>query len=136
MDSFDEKKFRRAVSGLPSTVIATIAIRAAMRVLPILAGRRTSLLGAQRRPVAPFSYWNNSDQAGGHLFGLFRSYQASIFIDSLIATDQGPARAASDVANKAAEAARNAARVVSNAVEAAVNASEGASSDQDRKSVV
>ena len=92
MAQYDQDYFRKQFEGLPPKAKAIIALRAAMRVLPLLAYRRNS-------DDQPFSYWKEGDR-DRHALDILRSYQASAFVNSL--TKAGSADASSSAANAAA----------------------------------
>ena len=71
--------------GLPDKARAIIALRAAMRVLPLLAYRRNS-------DAEPFEYWKSVER-GQHALAIMRCYQASVFVNSLTKTDSAAADA-------------------------------------------
>ena len=71
--------------GLPAKALAIIALRAAMRVLPVLAFRKRS--------------------GGEHALATLRCYQASAFVNSLTKADNADAADAADAARSAADAA-------------------------------
>ncbi len=55
MAEYDREYFKKQFEGLPTKVMAVIALRAAMRVLPVLAHRQIG--------VAPYAYWNEEERA-------------------------------------------------------------------------
>jgi hypothetical protein len=70
MLKFDQKEFARQTKGLPARVIAAIAVRSAMRVLPTLATRTT-------KEKRGFSYWREN-QRTSHTLAIFRAYQNAV----------------------------------------------------------
>ncbi len=95
MAGSDLEYFERLFEGLPPKAVAVVALRAAMRVLPVLAYRQSG-------DVGPFSYWNESERAQ-HAVAIFRCYGVSLFINSLTKSDL--ARLARDAAYGASAAA-------------------------------
>ena len=80
-------------SGLSGRAAVAVAVRAAMRVLPILAGRTVK---GQR----PFGYWKEGE-AAEHSLAVLRCYQVSLLGSSLPNIDAGVKRASDAVATKA-----------------------------------
>src|SRR5208337_3433431 len=105
MAEYDSEYFQRQFEGLPPEAVAIIALRASMRVLPVLACRRSVDAG-------PFAYWGERAQ---HALALFRCYEVSHFVNGLTKSD----RAANAAAITAANAAANAAHAAANAAIAA-----------------
>ena len=98
---------------------AIIALRAAMRVLPVLSYRRSG-------DSEPFAYWNSADR-GRHALAIVRCYQASAFVNSLTKADSSAANAAAPHADAAASAANaNASNAAAYAAYAASNAATAA----------
>jgi len=91
MAEYDSEYFTKQFEGLPPKAVAVVALRAAMRVLPILANRR-------RPDDGPFAYWKASERAQRAL-PLFRCYEVSLFVNSLTEGDPDASYAASDAAN-------------------------------------
>ena len=85
MAQYDKAYFKKQFEGLPRKAVAVIALRAAMRVLPILAYR-------QSPDVGPFAYWKKAERAG-HALALFRCYQISFFVNNLTKRDPAAATA-------------------------------------------
>jgi hypothetical protein len=95
---YDREYFAKQFEGLPFKALPIIALRAAIRLLPVLA-RRTS--GSE-----PFYYWK-ADERARHALTTLRCCQASVFANSLTKTDYAAANAACDAANAAAAIAAN-----------------------------
>ena len=100
MSEYDKEYFRKHFEGLPPKAMAVIALRAAMRVLPVLAQRGSWDDG-------PFAYWNEGEPAQ-HALALFRCFEVSLFVNTLTKTDpatDAAARATPDAATDAYAAA-------------------------------
>jgi hypothetical protein len=122
---YDSEYFNKKFAGLPPKATAVIALRAAMRVFPVLARRR-------RRPSdtdAAFWFWPAEDRAR-HTHIICRCFQSSALVNSSTkdAAIRAVTRAAAadahvitsaDAANRAAAAARDAAAAAKAAATAA-----------------
>jgi hypothetical protein len=73
---YDYEYFSKPFEGLPPKAQAIMALRAAMRVLPILAYRKSG-------DDKPFAYWKRCER-NRHALAIIRCYQASAFANSLI----------------------------------------------------
>jgi signal recognition particle receptor subunit beta len=93
---YDVEYFRRQFQGLPAKAPAVIALRAAMRVLPVLAQRRDAT-------DAAFWFWPAEDRAR-HTHVICRCLQSSAFVNSLTKTNRVLAAHAADALT--AESAR------------------------------
>ena len=103
MAQYDREYFKQLFEGLPPRAQAIIALRAAMRVMPVLANRGSDA-------AEPFAYWNRDRDC--YAFAIFRCYQASAFVNSLTkadnafrAVDASAAEASAADASAAADAA-------------------------------
>ena len=136
---YDREYFEKQFEGLPPKAKAIIALRAAMRVLPMLAHRG--------RDAGPFAYWKE-DERDRHALAIIRCYQASAFVNSL--TKAGSAAAAATLPlparppqptspptptppPAAADAARSAAAAASSAADAATSSNANAAAASCRR---
>jgi hypothetical protein len=99
--------FKDEFERLPAKATAVVALRATMRVFPILA----------LRPTDAFGFWLAKDRAH-HTYDICRCFQSSFFVNSLTKADADAADAAVFAA-RAAEAAAFAARAADAAAFAA-----------------
>ncbi len=96
---YDREYFIKQFEGLPPKAQAILALRAAMRVLPVLADRAGGYAN-------PFGYWK-ADERGRNALDIIRCYQAPAFVNSLTKADSDArtaAHAAADTAFFAADA--------------------------------
>src|SRR5262245_52885542 len=102
MAKFDREEFFRETKGRPARLIAAIAVRSAMRLLPTIAIRPT------RKEEQGFSYWRQ-DRRASHALAIFRGYQNAL---TAAASREYPAAAytAADDAKAAAAEAEAAAK--------------------------
>ena len=100
MAEYDSEYFQRQFEGLPPSAVAIIALRASMRVLPVLAYRRSVDAG-------PFAYWKKGERAQ-HALALFRCFEVSLFVNDLTKSGSVDVRAA-DTAHAVANTAHAAA---------------------------
>lgn len=132
---YDHEYFHKQFEGLPPRAQAIIALRAAMRVLPVLTYRKS-------RAAEPFAYWKAGEPARLAL-GIIHSCQAAAFVNSSTKADSFiadgryatyPATLAAYYAARAATAPKgvahpinlNAATLATFACDAAVDASRSA----------
>ncbi len=78
MARYDPEYFKQQFEGLSPRAMAVIALRAAMRALPMLAHRG--------KDAGPFAYWKEADR-DRHALSVVRSYQASAFLNRLTKAD-------------------------------------------------
>jgi hypothetical protein len=76
MAQYDDEYFKKQFEGLPPKAAAIIALRAAMRVFPVLAQRRIAA-------DAAFWFWPPEDRAH-HTLVVCRCFQSSVFVNSLM----------------------------------------------------
>jgi hypothetical protein len=117
---YDYAYFEKQFEGLPPRAMDVVALRAALRVLPVLAYRRGDAAG-------PFAYWQEADRRG-HGLATLRCYQASAFVNSLTKADIAAASYDAAYAAYAARAAANAAYAAARAADSAANAARAAAS--------
>jgi hypothetical protein len=96
MARYDSKYFEKQFEGLPPKAVAIIALRAAMRVFPVLAQRNAR--------GAVFWFWPAGDRVR-HTHVVCRCFQSSAFVNSLTKDAARAARAATADAARAATAA-------------------------------
>ena len=125
MAQYDYDYFKKQFEGLPPKAQAIIALRAAMRVLPLLAYRRNS-------DAEPFAYWKAAKR-DRHALATIRCCQASAFVNSLTKADETAAAAAyaaraADAFAADAYADAYAARAANAAADAAAYAASAAAS--------
>ena len=92
-----EAEIKKEFEKLPPQISACIALRAAMRVLPMLATDDDD-------EARPFTYWPEEDSSR-HLLAIFQVYEATVFINGLINTERAT-RAALDAFDARAAATR------------------------------
>jgi hypothetical protein len=82
---YDHDYFRKQFEGLPPKAQAILALRAAMRVLPLFAYRQNS-------DAEPFAYWKSGER-GQHVLAIIQCCQAAAFVNSLTKADSAAAAA-------------------------------------------
>jgi hypothetical protein len=121
---YDRAYFKKQFEGLPPKEVAIIALRAAMRVFPVL---------AQRRHATDEAFWFWLPKARVHYTHVIcQCFQSSAFVNSLTkgAPDAAAARAASAARDAAARAtAPRAAAAARSACAAATAAARGVDDD-------
>ena len=87
MAQYDEEYFKKQFEGLPPKATAAVALRAAMRVLPLLARPRNN-------DDEPFAYWKDGERSRNALT-IFRCCEVSLFVNGLMKSDLDAAIVAS-----------------------------------------
>ena len=107
MTQFDTKYFERRFYSLPPGGMASVVLRAAMRVLPILAYNTEDC-------DVSFAYWKEQARSR-HILSIFRSYQTSAVVCQFATTN-------SAISDEIANAAANATAAANAAANSADNA--------------